>query len=528
MTVSCRDYIPLGSVAVTFQIDHHHAFSRTSDASGLVRLRVNEDARAITARILDESTDISVLPKEDLPPGLEFRSISQGVSISMTLMDGDRGDKPVAHASVMLSWGSDPDSSIHVVTDPEGSAKLQLPPHVRELRAQLLESPGHVLQPKFYWRDECGDFLRLGGLQIHVLDRMHTIRVATVSCQDFQHYGQVPVLVQTLQDDDQREEVLVSDSQGIVKLRLKDSPANVTLTVLDLPPQAPPDLTNLGLMALDPWPDLFTLTFKALPKTIGVQVIGGNQYPLPMTPVNLHFYDQAENRHISRQALTDDQGHAFIEVDGCVEFATFVVSPPLTDNSLCSGSTVYEPEKRLHWNILDQHRFSISLSPKAETSRLLRLRSDLRLHGLTYTTDGDPHTRREVDPNFLWQNWYANVKTSDKRLHLLSEAEHFLGLAFIDLCCHKDKDVIGILENTVQVTVRVQDTHDRPLHGAQVRWQVGMELGAPVVPTSADGKISLHAPSGYLLALEVVDCKTAGGISLITARQDLDLTLTCL
>ena len=82
MTVSCRGYIPLGSVAVTFQIDHHHAFSRTSDASGLVRLRVNEDARVITARILDESTDISVLPKEDLPPGLEFRSISQGVIYS--------------------------------------------------------------------------------------------------------------------------------------------------------------------------------------------------------------------------------------------------------------------------------------------------------------------------------------------------------------------------------------------------------------------------------------------------------------
>ncbi len=58
--------------------------------------------------------------------------------------------------------------------------------------------------------------------------------------------------------------MLVSDKDGIVHLRLHESAANITLTVLEPPPYQP-DVVNLGLMAKDDLPDRYDFAFFALP-----------------------------------------------------------------------------------------------------------------------------------------------------------------------------------------------------------------------------------------------------------------------
>ncbi len=119
--------------------------------------------------------------------------------------------------------------------------------------------------------------------------------IATASCYDFRHYSDVPVLVSiaynyegpdhhqhhNVHDSNSRtvvlhhrfghdheehlnEYVLISDNDGFIHLRLHESAANITLTVLEPPPEKP-DIVNLGLMAKDDLPDRYDFAFFALP-----------------------------------------------------------------------------------------------------------------------------------------------------------------------------------------------------------------------------------------------------------------------
>lgn len=258
--------------------------------------------------------------------------------------------------------------------------------HPREtLSLQVTDAGESIEQPAFELHDYM-DFLK--EVEVDVLERMYTAEIATASCQDFRHYPEVPVLVQiTYKNDDAddgihtmprgyqawpsghdprqhlKEFVQTSDRHGYLRLKLHESAANVTLTVLQPPTASEPGEShhpkNLGLMPSEDLPDRFQFVFRALPKNIEVNVRDAESHRrLTGAPVAVTYYDRTEDRHRTQNSITDGEGRAVVEVDGCVEFASFVVSSPTTD---CHD---YHEEKRHHWNILDQQKFTLALTRK--------------------------------------------------------------------------------------------------------------------------------------------------------------------
>jgi len=109
----------------------------------------------------------------------------------------------------------------------------------------------------------------------------------------------------------------------------------------------------------DGLPDRFQFVFRAFPKTIEVNVHDAeNHRRLSGAPVTITYYDLTKDRHQKQDSITDGEGRAVFEIDGCIEFVSFVVSSPKDD---CGGHD-YKEEKRHHWNVLDQQKFTLALT----------------------------------------------------------------------------------------------------------------------------------------------------------------------
>ena len=121
-----------------------------------------------------------------------------------------------------------------------------------------------------------------------------------------------------------KEFVLTSDHRGHLSLRLHESAANVTLTVLSNDKADENDdkkIVNLGLMPRhgDGLPDRFQFAFRAFPKTIEVNVHDAeNHRRLSGAPVTITYYDLTKDRHQKQDSITNGEGRAIFEVDGCI------------------------------------------------------------------------------------------------------------------------------------------------------------------------------------------------------------------
>ena len=114
-----------------------------------------------------------------------------------------------------------------------------------------------------------------------------------------------------------KEFVLTSDHRGHLSLRLHESAANVTLTVLS---NVEKDKNvNLGLMPRHDLPDRFQFVFRALPKAIEVNVRDAESHRrLAGAPVAVTYYDRTKDRHQTQNSITDGEGRAVVELDGCI------------------------------------------------------------------------------------------------------------------------------------------------------------------------------------------------------------------
>jgi len=306
-------------------------------------------------------------------------------TVELKVIDPKHGNV-AGHATVSVSI--DGGKAFDITTNSRGKASFHATTAMRSLTLQLTDADDSIENPTFELHDAM-DFLR--EVDLDILERMYTTEIATASCQDFRHYPEVPVLVQiTYKNDDNdngihlrppqgyktwtsghdhrqhlNEFVLTSDHHGYLRLRLHESATNVTLTVLQPPKteatstSASADHLNLGLMPSRDLPDRFQFLFRALPKIIEVNVKDAQSHRrLTGAPVAVTYYDHETDGHRTLNSITDGEGRAFVELDGCVEFASFVVSSPKDD---CHD---YHEEKRHHWNILDQHKFTIALKQK--------------------------------------------------------------------------------------------------------------------------------------------------------------------
>ena len=410
----------------------------------------------------------------------------------MRLVDDENEGKPVAHATLSLS-GNDATSYQEVTTDREGQVLWKFPHRLKKMTARIIDAVSDISSPRFHLKDECANYFDVFPVEFEVKERMHAAKIATVSCQDFEHYAHVPVLINVAYEDDEddehryppnihdrkravwirdhganenrpREFVLQSDESGIVNLRLSGSAANVTMTVLERPPSVP-DTISLGLMAVEELPDRFSFVFRAFPKRLKIEVKDGHkQHHLSGVPVHVSYYDSTEDRHLSRIGYTNDHGQAEVNIDGCVEFASFTVSSPLkTSKTFCTDGMDYIEEKRLHWNIMDHQKFSLNLTPAPQASeRRLRINTSgypASIDRMTYTTDANTdtiqHIERGQDP-FFPHMWTALIKATDRRLNLLTTADHHMGLTLIDLCCLRDDHLedVSIIQDTVTVSIK--------------------------------------------------------------------------
>ena len=76
---------------------------------------------------------------------------------------------------------------------------------------------------------------------------------------------------------------------------------------------------NLGLMPSRDLPDRFQFLFRALPKIIEVNVKDAHSHQrLTGAPVAVTYYDHETDGHRTLNSITDGEGRAFVELDGCV------------------------------------------------------------------------------------------------------------------------------------------------------------------------------------------------------------------
>ena len=303
------------------------------------------------------------------------------------MQDEYNGQKAVPHATVGISLDN-ADKFLEIVTDKDGHATLKIPPTmIKTISLQVLDASEDVIEPKFEIYDDCSNFMDSNDIKIETLERMYTINVATANCHDFHHVSRVPILVNIGYHDQKHhhyshiniheairqriilvdssnagydhrqhlfEYVLTSGLDGKVKLRIHESAANVTVTVLSPPlPLADGhmnklknkghddvlvDVVNLGLLLHDETPERFDFVFFALPKDVTVQVKDAqDDRNVPEAEVKVKYYDRATDSHVMKTDVTDHFGKALFRVDGCVEFASFTASRQCDD-----GKTSYQ------------------------------------------------------------------------------------------------------------------------------------------------------------------------------------------
>jgi hypothetical protein len=483
-------------------IDDHTEFVRKSDDHGFLKFYIRESAKTITAKVLSKPNEhtlehnhhssLGLMPVEDLPKRFHFNFISLPVLVSMRLLDSYFDKRPIAHATVAVSI-NDNNQFFEVTTDREGKAIFDMPTSTYKVTLQILDATEDVIDPIFELHDDCSDFLDLNKVDLKILERMYTMEIATASCHDFNHYSDVPVLVHLGYDfedkhhhrhhnihdeqDSKRlliqaphgfdheehrsEYVLVSNSDGYIKLRVHESAANVTLTVVGPPPYNT-DIANLGLIAKDDLPEKFDFVFFALPKELVVSVRDARtDDTLFGAEVIVKYFDHTTDHHVSKTGISDHDGKAKIRVDGCVEFATFIVTPP--PRQFCDGPP-YSAEKRLHWNIMTDQRFQIGLDEThhKDVHITVRTNDEVRhIDEMKYTAElggQDAHGIHRPDPFF--QNWHLTARKSDRRLNLLTVAsrENTMGLTVINLCCVNDDEIVDIFDNSIEVITEIFTT----------------------------------------------------------------------
>ena len=102
--------------------------------------------------------------------------------------------------------------------------------------------------------------------------------------------------------------------------------------------------------------------FYALPKELAISVRDSkSDQSIYGAEVQVKYYDQATDHHVMKTEVTDHFGKALLKIDGCTEFASFTVSPPLSLTGHCQGGIVYQVEKRQHWNVMKDQKFKIGM-----------------------------------------------------------------------------------------------------------------------------------------------------------------------
>ncbi len=74
--------------------------------------------------------------------------------------------------------------------------------------------------------------------------------------------------------------------------------------------------------------------------------------------------------------------------------------------------------------------------------------------------------------------------------------------------------------------MRIEDENNNAKYGVRVEWQVGLGLGEASLNTNNDGRVSIYAPKGFLLALKAKGhhCHASGVFEI---QEDSTITLTC-
>lgn len=75
--------------------------------------------------------------------------------------------------------------------------------------------------------------------------------------------------------------------------------------------------------------------------------------------------------------------------------------------------------------------------------------------------------------------------------------------------------------------MKVEDHHGSALEGAEVIWHLGFGLGQAKTRTGSNGKASIYAPKGLLLALEAKASSCSSDLGVHEASHDAKMTLTC-
>lgn len=548
-TASCLEFHHFTNVPVSVQIDSHAEFVLKSDSHGLVQMRITESSQNITAKVLqvpedqhvamtaDKHFSLAIMPGDDLPKRFHFNFISFPVLISLRLVDNYNKKSAVHHATVRIRV-NDFHDDFEVTTDKAGKAQFHVPTSTTRITLQLVDASENVIDPVFELHDDCSDFLAVTNVDIRVLERMYTMYIATASCLDFKHYPDVPVLVsvgyldgapgshhhRNIHDDEENDRrlmvlqsphghdhekhlaefYLVSDQEGYAKLRIHESAANVTMTIIE-PPKGHKDVQNLGLMPKEDLPEKFDFVFFALPKLLVVSVRNSHTgQRVHGADVTFRYFDPPSDIHKSKYATTDKTGRAATFVDGCVQYATFVVDPPA--RSVCEGPA-FQVEKRPHWNVLTEQKFKIGLVESSKDQNVhLSVEAGVKYADeVKYTTETDLHPRHPSNnnqPDPFFHRWHLTVSRTEERVTMLTVAdrEHIMGLTVIPLCCVNDEWDVPAFQGSVEVIVTVEN--DEASDTVQVEWQVGFGLGTSRVSTDSNGRIKILAPRGHLLALK--------------------------
>ena len=108
-------------------------------------------------------------------------------TVEMTVVDRKHGNV-AGHATISVSI--DEGKAFDVTTNSRGLASFHATTAMKTLSLQVTDADEAIEQPAFELQDYM-DFLK--EVEVDVLERMYTSKIATASCQDFRHYPQVGI-----------------------------------------------------------------------------------------------------------------------------------------------------------------------------------------------------------------------------------------------------------------------------------------------------------------------------------------------
>lgn len=178
------------------------------------------------------------------------------IDVTLKVLDKDprsRLHRKVPHARVEI--GLDDRGVTELTTDKNGEATFQASTDLQRLSLRITDA-SEVHQPSFELHD-AENFLKEGEVHIELLERSHTLTLATASCAaHFKHFGHVSVIFKI---DEHTQFHRSSDEHGLIHLTITESTNNITAHVIQA---SQPHHDLVGLWPLNDWPERFNFKFS--------------------------------------------------------------------------------------------------------------------------------------------------------------------------------------------------------------------------------------------------------------------------